>query len=303
MAGYDVYIDKTLLPVTPSDITMKINGNNTTVNLINEGEMNILKSPKLTDVSFTVLLPNAEYSFAKYISGFQKASKYLEELEKLKTSKKPFQFIVTRYSSDTVISKRLWNTNMTVTIEDYSIKESKNTGGSDVLVDIKLKQYKEYATKTFKVTTPSPTAPIVIKEVRPESTTKTKTTGSGSGTTKKSYKVQIPGMSTVTVKATSVQGAITAACGSNWSGTIYVDGTAYKVEKGKIVTNTQNIVAKVGAKVQEAVKKVATTVTSVIDKVKNAISKATNTTPKPTTTVAKPSTTTKKPTAVAVMMK
>lgn len=191
-----------------------------------------------------------------------------------------------------------------MTIEDYSIKESKNTGGSDVLVDIKLKQYKEYATKTFKVTTPSPTAPIVIKEVRPESTTKKDDSKSGgSGSTKKSYKVQIPGMSTVTVKATSVQGAITAACGSNWSGTIYVDGTAYKVEKGKIVTNTQNIVAKVGAKVQEAVKKVATTVTSVIDKVKNAISKATNTTPKPTTTVAKPSTTTKKPTAVAVMMK
>lgn len=289
MAGYDVYLDKTLLPVTPSDITMKINGNNSIVNLINEGEMNILKSPKLTDVSFTALLPNAEYSFAKYISGFQKASKYLDALENLKTSKKPFQFIVTRYSSSTTISKRLWNTNMTVTLEDYTVKEDKNSGGSDVIVDIKLKQYKAYTTKTFTVTTPSPTAPITIKEVRQESTTKTKTTGSGSGTTKKSYKVQIPGMSTVTVKATSVQGAITAACGSNWSGTIYVDGVSYKVEKGKIVTN--NIIKQVGTKVQETIKKVTTTVTSVIDKVKQAIQKTTGTIPK-TTTVTKPATNT-----------
>ena len=42
-SGYDVYFDKCLFPVTPEKISIKINGNNKTVNLINEGEINILK--------------------------------------------------------------------------------------------------------------------------------------------------------------------------------------------------------------------------------------------------------------------
>ena len=42
-SGYDMYFDKCLFPVTPEKISIKINGNNKTVNLINEGEINILK--------------------------------------------------------------------------------------------------------------------------------------------------------------------------------------------------------------------------------------------------------------------
>ena len=36
-----MYFDKCLFPVTPEKISIKINGNNKTVNLINEGEINI----------------------------------------------------------------------------------------------------------------------------------------------------------------------------------------------------------------------------------------------------------------------
>ena len=39
-SGYDMYFDKCLFPVTPEKISIKINGNNKTVNLINEGEIN-----------------------------------------------------------------------------------------------------------------------------------------------------------------------------------------------------------------------------------------------------------------------
>ena len=43
--AYRLYMDGILFPVTPSKITMKINGKNETVTLINEGEANILKRP------------------------------------------------------------------------------------------------------------------------------------------------------------------------------------------------------------------------------------------------------------------
>ena len=37
--AYRLYMDGILFPVTPSKITMKINGKNETVTLINEGEI------------------------------------------------------------------------------------------------------------------------------------------------------------------------------------------------------------------------------------------------------------------------
>ena len=49
-SGYDVYLKKCLLPVTPSKITTKINNANETVTLMDEGEINILKKAGLTDI-------------------------------------------------------------------------------------------------------------------------------------------------------------------------------------------------------------------------------------------------------------
>lgn len=65
---------------------------------------------------------------------------------------------------------------------------------------------------------------------------------SGGGDGLKSYTVQIPGMSAVKVRAKDEQAAITKAMGSNWSGTVYVNGTTYQVKKG--VIQKDNPVAK-----------------------------------------------------------
>ena len=168
MTGYDVYLGKTLLPVAPDKINMRVNGKNTTYDLINDGEMNILKLAGLTTVSFTVLLPAVRYPFAVYHDGFKAPSHYLDKLESLKQKKKGFQLIITR--KDTMTGrKKLHNTNMTVSLEDFTIKEDAGEG-FDVKVEINLKQYKEYGTKTFTVTTPAPTAPIAIEPARPAST-------------------------------------------------------------------------------------------------------------------------------------
>ena len=63
------YLKKCLLPVTPEKVTTTINGNNKTVTLISEGEVNILKKAKLTDIEFTCLIPNVKYPFGIYKNG------------------------------------------------------------------------------------------------------------------------------------------------------------------------------------------------------------------------------------------
>ena len=127
---------------------------------------------------------------------------------------------------------------------------------------------------------------------------------SGGGTS--TYKVQIPGMGVVTVKASSVQAAITAAGASSWTGTIYVNGKTYYVVKGKVstqpsstttsktTTTAQSVVSKVVNAVKTTATSIVNTATSVINKLVNA-AKAASTAAKTTTT-----TTTKKTTTTTV---
>lgn len=149
-SGYDFYLDKCLLPVTPEKLTISISNQNDTVNLINEGEINILKKAGLTDIEFECEIPQVKQPYAVYTnsSGFRVATYFLDYFEKLKTSGKPFQFIVCRKKPN---GKSLFNTNIKVSMEDYKLTEDAGNG-FDIKVKIRLKQWRDYGTKQVKVT-------------------------------------------------------------------------------------------------------------------------------------------------------
>lgn len=144
---YYFYLDKILLPIAPSKLTVKIGNENKALTLINEGEINVLKKAGLTEIDFDATIPNVEYPFATYKNGFQSAKTFLDAIEKLKTDQKPFQFIVTRTFPN---GKAIFNTNMKVSLENYTIKEEAKQG-FDATVTFKLKQYRDYGTKTCKI--------------------------------------------------------------------------------------------------------------------------------------------------------
>lgn len=146
-SGYDFYLDKCLLPIPPEKLQLKINNANDTFTLINEGEINILKTPKLTDIEFECIIPQVQYPFATYKSGFKRASYFLDYFESLKVDKKPFQFIVSRTMPNGNV---LFSTDKTVSLEDYTITEQAKDG-FDLTVKIKLKEYRDYGTKTVNI--------------------------------------------------------------------------------------------------------------------------------------------------------
>jgi len=146
-SGYDFYLKKCLLPIAPQKLQIKINNANKTLTLIDEGQINILKKAELTDIEFECEIPQVEYPFATYKSGFKGASYFLDYFEELKTKKNPFQFIVSRTLPN---GKVLFSTNIKVSMEDYRIGENANNG-FDLTVKIKLKQYREYSTKTVNI--------------------------------------------------------------------------------------------------------------------------------------------------------
>lgn len=177
--SYEFYLGKMLCPVAPSKLQLKIKGQNKSLTLINEGQVNMLKKPGLTEISFDLLLPNVKYPFAQYKNEFVNAQYFLDELEKLQTSMKPFQFIVTRTFPN---GKMLFDTNMKVSLESYDIKEEAKQG-FDVIASVKLKQYREYGTKTCTISTESNKTTASVQNTRP-------TDNSPAPSTNKTYTVQ-----------------------------------------------------------------------------------------------------------------
>ena len=129
------------MPQTPAKLSVKISGKNTTVTLLNEGEINFLKYPGLTEITLPLVFP--------MLTASKRPDYYLTLLERAKTQRTTTQFIMTR---TTPAGQLLFDTNIKVSVEDYTIEESA-TNGLDVSVEIKLKQYRDYSTKTVAIKT------------------------------------------------------------------------------------------------------------------------------------------------------
>lgn len=170
---YSVFLDGWQFPITPSKLNVSIKGKNKTLTLVNDGEINFLKTPGLTEVkNFDAVFPMlSAYPFSVYQNGFKPPEWYLNKLEGIMLAKKPVQFVVSRVSP---AGKLLFSTNLQVSLEDYEIKESA-TDGLDVTVSITLKQYKAFSTKIVAVT---------IAQAKP---TPRSTSASSGGSGNKSY--------------------------------------------------------------------------------------------------------------------
>ena len=145
--GYEFYFDTpfglVVFPVTPEELEISVGSNNKTLTLISEGDINILKSPSLVEVSFEARFPMRKYPYSRDPRPFQE---YVDIFNKLKTEKKSFRFIVARTTPG---GSKTWDTNLQMALEEYEIQESASEG-DDVIVSFELKQHKEYGVKVLK---------------------------------------------------------------------------------------------------------------------------------------------------------
>ena len=157
---YLVYLKKILLPVTPKGWTISHNNKNQTITLINDGEVNILKEPGLETIKFDAELPNKNYPYARYLSGYKNAEYYMAQFTKMIKAKKPFNLIIIREKQD---GNRLKSTNIKVAFEGNIQYKESTDNGIDVVASITLKRYKSYGLKTYTLETPtvSTDAPVI----------------------------------------------------------------------------------------------------------------------------------------------
>lgn len=163
---YQVYLDDMLLPIAPQKIQMQYGNQNKTVNLINGGEVNIIRPPGLCEISFDILLPLSVYPFAVWDGSVDGAEEFLSRLQELKESESSFEFIVIR---DGPGSREFFDTNMDVTLEDYKVTDDAKEG-IDLSVTINLKEYSHYGTKimNFTIVPDQPPQASTEEPARPE---------------------------------------------------------------------------------------------------------------------------------------
>ncbi|MEY8320754.1 LysM domain-containing protein [Lachnospiraceae bacterium 46-61] len=136
-----------LLPVAPSEMITKVEGESEKIELVDIGEGSILKDIGLRRISFTVLLPAVQYSFVQTEGVFQQPIFFLNQFRQYKMSKKPVSLIVFRKLAD---GTELFSGNMEVSFEKYTVLERGGEQG-DFWVEINVKEYRKISSVTYKV--------------------------------------------------------------------------------------------------------------------------------------------------------
>lgn len=136
-----------LLPVAPSELITKVEGESEKVDLVNVGEGSILKDIGLRRIYFTVLLPAVQYSFVQTEDVFHEPIFYLNQFRQYKMSKKPVSLIVFRKLVD---GSELFSGNMEVSFEKYTVTEKGGEQG-DFWVEIEAKEYRKIKSTTYKM--------------------------------------------------------------------------------------------------------------------------------------------------------
>jgi LysM repeat protein len=133
-----------LFPIAPPRISTQMKNRNTTVQLINESEVSIVRPPGLTEITMEVTLPSQHYPFADYESGYVPISDFLGFLETLKAAKTKINkrggmnFILTIIRTGEGVT--LHSTSMKATLEEYEIIDDAENG-LDTVVALTFKQY------------------------------------------------------------------------------------------------------------------------------------------------------------------
>lgn len=130
------------LPVIPSSFEVNIPHQNTTVNINQLGEINLIGKTGLMSMTIESFFPAQQYSFCLY-RDFQKPYEYIKQLLKWKELGRPIRVIVT----GTPI-------NYAMAIESLTYSEMDGTG--DVYFSLELKEYKFIKTPSSNtLTTPT----------------------------------------------------------------------------------------------------------------------------------------------------
>lgn len=130
------------IPINPGSIEMGDGSNSTTYDIVGLGEINVIKSRKLTTFGFSSIFPAHSYPFITASTVLQ-PSEYVNMIVGWMETKRPIRFVFTGASFDI---------NEAVGIESFDWKEVAGSIG-DIEYTLKLKKYVFYSAQRVNITT------------------------------------------------------------------------------------------------------------------------------------------------------
>jgi hypothetical protein len=159
------------LPVNPESIEMSGGSNSKTYDIVGAndgrsevraGEVNVIKGPKLREISFSGLFPAQFYPFLSTDVLFEPMY-YVRAIEDWMATKHPIRFIYAGHYSERLAEQNYQGQelNLPVSIEKFKWKESAGDSG-DIEFDIGLKEYVFYSARKSEITTDKTGAQLII---------------------------------------------------------------------------------------------------------------------------------------------
>ncbi|NOU68391.1 LysM peptidoglycan-binding domain-containing protein [Paenibacillus sp. LMG 31461] len=150
------------LPVNPAEIEVLSGSNGKTYDIVGAndgrsevrgGEINVIKSPKLREISFEGLFPAQFYPFLATDTLYEPMY-YVRAIENWKSMKRPIRFIYVAHWQQRLASQGFsgQELNIPVSIEKFKWKEIAGSPG-DIEFSISLKEYVFYAARRVTVNT------------------------------------------------------------------------------------------------------------------------------------------------------
>jgi len=128
-------------PVNPSSVEVNETGQGKTYNVPGIGEINVIGSKSLSEISFNGLFPAQYYPFVNVKEDdLRQPVQYILRVNKWMRTKHPVRFI---------LSSETYNINTPATIESFTWNEAAG-GNGDIEYSIKLKQYIFYRARKLK---------------------------------------------------------------------------------------------------------------------------------------------------------
>lgn len=125
------------LPLAPEEFKTNVANKNETIDLLQLGEVNIIKDIGLRDFEFSILLPK-DNQLCDNNMDYKEPIFYLNKFREFKEKRKAVILTIIRYKQD---RKMLFAGNVQVTLEDYTVSEKAGEEG-DFYVELSFKEYR-----------------------------------------------------------------------------------------------------------------------------------------------------------------
>lgn len=161
---FGIYFNQIKLPVNPSELTVSYEGETTTYNMIDKGEVIIPRNPKLATVEISSFFPRNSYMSGVVQDSWYTPEGYVKFFSTLLREKIIFQFIINRWDCE----EEMFDTSFDAIITSFKVTDKGGESG-DIYYSLAVSEYRDTKPQEVEIIsedTETDTTYLALNDVR-----------------------------------------------------------------------------------------------------------------------------------------